>query len=124
MTVRIGFSDSQRMAAGDVGSVSGPNVLSTLDEPSAAATAFGEDETGGAPAAAPLLGGIFGPARMGGMMGGEGGEEAAEAPALALAGDDPDGSSLAMPARKRPRPDAPVALGVNGAAQAVLADAG
>ena len=71
-----------------------------------------EDEADGAPAAAPLLGGVFGPAR----MGGESADDIVD-PAS-------DGAMGDMPPRKRARPDVPAALGVNGAApQALLADA-
>ena len=72
-----------------------------------------EDDADGAPAAAPLLGGVFGPAR----MGGESADDIVDPTTDdAMTGD--------LPPRKRARPDAPAALGVNGAGpQALLADA-
>merc|ERR1711971_718135 len=47
VTVPAYFNDSQRQATKDAGSISGLNVLRIINEPTAAAIAYGMDKTGG-----------------------------------------------------------------------------
>jgi molecular chaperone DnaK (HSP70) len=47
-TVRAYFSDSQRQATKDAGQISGLNVLRIINEPTAAAIAYGLDKKGAA----------------------------------------------------------------------------
>lgn len=46
ITVPAYFSDSQRQATKDAGSISGLNVLRIINEPTAAAIAYGLDKKG------------------------------------------------------------------------------
>ena len=45
MTVPAYFNDSQRQATKDAGQISGLNVLRVINEPTAAALAYGMDKT-------------------------------------------------------------------------------